>query len=99
MGRCSTLDGAPVRSIHQGHLQSPLPWIRAQGFNDTRKSPNHAFRHWFKSACMKVGIQDSIADAIQGHKGTRGEADRYRHADLRTMADAISCLKVPECGR
>jgi integrase len=70
-------------------------WVRNQGFIDTRKAPNHAFRHWFKSTCMKEGIQDSLADAIQGHTGNRGEADRYRHADVRTMADAIARLKVP----
>jgi integrase len=69
-------------------------WIRSQGFIDTRKAPNHAFRHWFKSACLKSGIPDSLADAIQGHRGNRGEADRYRHADVRTMAEAIARLKV-----
>ena len=74
------------------HLAS---WIRSLGFTDTRKAPNHAFRHWFKSTCMKEGIQNSLADAIQGHRGKRGEADRYRHADVRTMAEVIARLKVP----
>jgi hypothetical protein len=41
------------------------------GCSDTHKAPNHAFRHWFKTACMKEGIQDSLADAIQGHRTTR----------------------------
>ncbi|WKW50727.1 DUF6538 domain-containing protein [Rhodomicrobium lacus] len=67
-------------------------WIRSEGFTEKRQAPNHAFRHWFKSACMREGILDSLADAIQGHKG--GEADRYRHGHLRTMLEAISKLKV-----
>ena len=74
------------------HLAS---WIRTLGFTEKRKAPNHAFRHYFKSACMRADIQDSLADAIQGHRGNRGEADRYRHAGLATMADAIARLKVP----
>jgi integrase len=69
--------------------------VRSQGFTDKRIAPNHAFRHWFKSACLRTGIADSLADAIQGHTGNRGEADRYRHADVRTMAEAIARLKVP----
>ena len=70
-------------------------WIRSKGFTDTRKAPNHAFRHWFKTACMKEGIQDSLADAIQGHTGNGGEAKRYRHGHVRTMAEAIARLRVP----
>lgn len=74
------------------HLAS---WIREQGFTDKRKAPNHALRHWFKSAMLRAGVQDSIADAIQGHKGNQGEAGRYRHVDVKTMAEAIGKLKVP----
>jgi hypothetical protein len=42
-----------------------------------------------------VGLQDSLVDLIQGHRGNRGEADRYRHADLKVMLEAISRLKPP----
>jgi integrase len=70
-------------------------WIREQGFTDKRKAPNHAFRHWFKTACMSEGILDSLADAIQGHAGNQGEARRYRHGHTRTMVEAIARLKVP----
>lgn len=55
-------------------------WIRELGFNNPRQAPNHALRHWFKSACMRAGSPDSVADAIQGH-GRDTTADRYRHAD------------------
>lgn len=70
-------------------------WVRKQGFTDKRKAPNHAFRHWFKTACQSAGILDSLADAIQGHQGKGGEAERYRHGHLETMQDAIKRLKVP----
>ncbi|WKW50618.1 DUF6538 domain-containing protein [Rhodomicrobium lacus] len=71
-------------------------WIREQGFADKRKAPNHAFRHWFKTAMMRVGVLDSVADAIQGHKGRGGEADTYRHGHIETLAQAVAKLKVPQ---
>jgi integrase len=70
-------------------------WIRANGFTDKRKAPNHAFRHWFKSACQRAGVLDSVADAIQGHSGIRGEADGYRHSGVAVMAEAIAKIQVP----
>ena len=42
-------------------------WIRKSGFSDPRKAPNHALRHWFKTEASRLGIPDSVADAIQGH--------------------------------
>jgi len=69
-------------------------WVREAGFDDPRKAPNHAFRHWFKSAAARAGIADSMADAIQGHAG-RTVASRYRHFDLKSMADAIASLHMP----
>ncbi len=70
-------------------------WIRSQeGFNDPRKSPNHAFRHWFKTACMKAGIHPNMADALQGHAG-RGEAAGYEHPTAPMMAEAIAKIAVP----
>ena len=38
---------------------------------------------------------DSVADAIQGHKGKRGEADGYRHVSVDVMAEAIKNIDVP----
>lgn len=69
-------------------------WIRAQGFVDGRKSPNHAVRHWFKTAAARVGIPDSTANAIQGHT-TPGEASKYRHFDVKTLAEAIAKIPIP----
>jgi integrase len=69
-------------------------WIREQGFRDPRKAPNHAFRHWWKSTAARVGMQDSLADAIQGHAG-HSVASTYRHFDLETLAKGVASIPVP----
>ena len=70
-------------------------WVRQQpGYQDPRKDPNHAFRHWFKTELSSLQVPDSLADAIMGH-AERSEADGYRHHWLQTKADAISRVKAP----
>ena len=73
------------------HLGS---WIREQGFNDPRKAPAHGLRHWFKTTCFRHGIQDSIADALQGH-APQSVASRYRHFDTATLAKAVAAIPIP----
>lgn len=85
----------PRKHASKGVTNRLSEWIRKQGFTDCRKAPNHALRHWFKTACIKAGIQDSLADAIQGHTHWGMEADRYRHPDVRTKAQAVATIKVP----
>jgi integrase len=69
-------------------------WVRQQGFDNPRKAPNHALRHWFKTAASRVGIPDSVADAVQGHAG-RSVAATYRHFDLKTLAREVAKIAVP----
>jgi hypothetical protein len=69
-------------------------WIRGEGFDNPRKAPNHAFRHWWKSTAARIGMQDSLADAIQGHAG-RSVASTYRHFDLETLEKGIAAIPVP----
>ncbi|MCJ2040416.1 site-specific integrase [Methylobacterium sp. J-059] len=73
------------------HLAS---WIRQQGFNNPRKAPNHALRHWFKSAAPKIGMLDSVADHIQGH-APKTEGGTYRHFDMKTLARAVASIPIP----
>lgn len=95
-GRKKAAAPAPgKRHASKGPTNRLAAWVREQGFTDERKSPTHAFRHWFKTACQKAGIQDSVADAIQGHSGNRGEADGYRHTGIQVMAEAVTRIKVP----
>jgi integrase len=84
------------RHASKGVTNHLAAWIRDQGFTDKRKAPNHAFRHWFKTACMNAGVQDSLADIIQCHAGDRGEADRYRHGIVVAMFEAIQRIPVPK---
>lgn len=87
--------GRGERHASKGTINHLAGWIRKQpGFDNPRKAPSHALRHWWKSAASRVGIPDSRADAIQGHR-TQGEAARYRHFDLRTLADDVACIPIP----
>ena len=89
----------PRKSEASGHASDgPInrvrEWIRDQGFTDKRKAPNHAFRHWFKSKCADLDIQDSVADAIQGHTDQSAAAG-YRKISLAKMDEAIRKIPVP----
>ncbi|HEY8383846.1 MAG TPA: tyrosine-type recombinase/integrase [Microvirga sp.] len=85
---------SPGRHPSKGVSNHLAEWIRRQGFRDKRKSPNHALRHWWKSAAVRSGMQDSLADAIQGHAAP-SEAGRYRHFDLTTLKSAIESIQPP----
>jgi hypothetical protein len=39
-------------------------------------------------------MQDSLADAIQGHAG-RSVASIYRHFDLKKLAEGVASIPVP----
>lgn len=84
-----------IRHASKGTANRLREWIRGSGFTDPRKAPCHAFRHWFKSVCPEYGVFDSQANALQGHAGSDGEADRYRHARLPALHAAISKIPVP----
>ena len=79
---------------YRGVTNHMAAWVREQGFDDPRKAPNHAFRHWWKSTAARIGMQDSLADAIQGHAG-HSIASTYRHFDLETLAKGIASIPVP----
>ena len=87
--------GDPKRKhASKGVANRLASWIRENGFSDPRKAPNHALRHWFKSEATRVGIADSIADAIQGHA-----ENVYRHVGLAKMASALDQIELPPHSR
>ncbi|MDP2409616.1 MAG: site-specific integrase [Pseudolabrys sp.] len=94
-GRKKRGKSTAARHASKGVANHLAAWIRANGFTNKRKAPSHALRHWFKTECSKLGIQDSVADAIQGHVGNSGVAGRYRHIGVATMAGAIKQITVP----
>ena len=82
------------RHASKGVSNHMAAWVREQGFDDPRKAPNHALRHWWKSTAARIGMQDSLADAIQGHAGS-SVASTYRHFDLETLAKGVAAIPVP----
>lgn len=43
---------------------------------------------------FRANVQDSIADALQGHR-SGSAASTYRHFDLPTLAKAVAALPMP----
>lgn len=83
------------RHASKGVANHLAAWIRENGFNNPRKAPNHALRHWFKVTCDRITGREKLTDAIQGHAGT-SVADSYRHPSIKEMADAIARIPVPQ---
>lgn len=93
---------APRKSETSRHVSTYVirdvqEWIRENGFTNARKSPNHAFRHWFETKCTKLGIVEAVRDAIQGRTGAGSSAD-YQHIrdDMAALYEAICKIPVPK---
>lgn len=67
-------------------------WVRRDlGITDPGVSPNHAWRHTFKTRARESGMQDTVSDAITGHAAkTVGQA--YGSVSLATKAAAIESM-------
>jgi integrase len=63
-------------------------WVRSLGITDPGVSPNHGWRHMFKTRARRAGIDQGIRDAICGHS-SRSVAQDYEHVDVEDMAEAI----------
>lgn len=69
-------------------------WVRRDvGITDPAIQPNHAWRHLFKTMSYAAGIEERLADAIQGH-APRTTGRGYGGARLPEMAEAIN--KLPQ---
>ncbi|MEA1830951.1 DUF6538 domain-containing protein [Methylobacterium durans] len=86
--------GAESKHPSKGTSNHLAAWIRDQGFHNVRIAPAHGLRHWWKSSAARVGVPDSLADAIQGHSDTRAAA-AYRHFTVTQMAEAVAKISVP----
>jgi integrase len=67
-------------------------WVRKDvGITDPNIKPNHAWRHLFKTLSAEAGIEERVADAIQGHApATTGR--RYGKVNLTTKAAAVKAF-------
>jgi integrase len=63
-------------------------WVRGLGIADPGISPNHAWRHMFKTRARRAGIDQGIRDAICGHS-SRSVAQDYEHVTVEDMAKAL----------
>ncbi|WP_369805412.1 recombinase XerD [Sphingobium sp. EM0848] len=64
-------------------------WVRKDvGITDPDIKPNHAWRHLFKTLSADAGIEERVADAIQGHApGTTGR--KYGKISVQAKAAAL----------
>jgi integrase len=70
-------------------------WVRRKvGITDPRKAPSHSWRHWFKTACRKAGIEEEIHDALTGH-GTGHVGRDYGDYVVGVLAPALEKVKSP----
>lgn len=67
-------------------------WVReGVGIVDPSLQPNHAWRHRFKSLSYQYGIEERMADAIQGH-APASTGRKYGQPPVLAMAAAIAKL-------
>jgi integrase len=67
-------------------------WVRNEvGIKDPQLQPNHAWRHTFKTLSADLGIEERVADAIQGH-APKTTGRTYGRVSLQAKANAIAKL-------
>jgi integrase len=67
-------------------------WVRHLGLTDTRLSPNHSWRHRFKTLARRHGLATDIVSAIVGH-ARKTVADSYGEFPLGALHREI--CKIP----
>lgn len=84
----------------RGEVRSARPWETTTAtlsewvrktvkVTDRGISPNHAWRHWFKSRGADVGVEELYLDAICGHAATSA-GRRYIHPKVTALYREIS---------
>jgi integrase len=76
-------------------------WARGLGVTDRRKV-FHSFRHSFKAACRRGGIQEETHDLLTGHQGA-GVGRSYGRAEyspelVKTLAKAMRKIEYKAAG-
>lgn len=82
--------GGYFSNFFSGYLRGEI------GIADRRKV-FHSFRHTFKDACRRVGIDEAVHDALTGHTAS-GAGRRYgnEHYPLQPLFEAISRYRPPQ---
>ncbi|MBD8680002.1 site-specific integrase [Sphingomonas sp. CFBP 13720] len=67
-------------------------WVREEGgVADPNVSPNHGWRHTFKTRALEAGMPERFMDAIQGH-AARSVGQTYGRVPIKTLAEAVAKL-------
>lgn len=69
-------------------------WVRTLGISDPDLSPNHAWRHRFKTICRLAGIQTEYQNALTGHANERNAGLAYGDFPIKALYREIS--KLPQ---
>jgi len=70
---------------------------RVLGEDDRTVDPAHGWRHWWRDAARKAGIEEAMAEALSG-RAVAGESSRYGrgHRDMpETTAPHVAKITVP----
>ena len=83
----------------EGGIAGPLQAVKnrlgefaREHVSDRGVSPNHGWRHRFRTVATEAGISGNVIDALCGWSA-RSVGDRYGSVSLKTRADAI--LRLP----
>lgn len=76
----------PGSKIRAAHLAK---WVRSLGVDAPQ--PFHGWRHRFKTVARSVGVEEYVAERIQGH-APRNAGGGYGFVPLSTLHDAIARL-------
>ena len=66
-------------------------WLRSTGFAVAEVSPNHGWRHRFKTQARELRLDPRVVDAIQGH-AARTAGENYGDVTLSAKRHAIDAL-------
>lgn len=69
-------------------------YVRSLGITDTRKV-FHSFRHNFKDACRRAGIEEAVHDALTGHSNGSVGRGYGRGFQVATLAKAMNTITYP----
>lgn len=82
--------GSDSHPLHKQIGSKLAAWVRELGVTEVL-SPNHGWRHRFKTQARKVGMDTEARDAIQGH-APRTEAANYGDWDMETLRAEVEKL-------
>lgn len=87
--------GSESHPLHEQMGSKLAKWVRALGVTEVQ-SPNHGWRHRFKTLARKVGMDAGARDAIQGH-APKSEGEAYGEWALETLKAEVEKLERYSC--